>query len=366
MASTEDIPSTTLSPPPSQNAEVESYTIVAPRKVTKKAAIANDDEPLIDLTEALDLKSKKISRKKKQQQKKLERFEQKRVKSDIKSFLELPPELLHEVLIHLLPSDIIRLSHLNRSTRTFIFENESSITRAIIQQRYWVLSQCFPSPIAFETLDPVAQTSLLTPSWQNRLILHTKPYPHIRPIDKFSTCTCMTCVMSWNDLCTILDLAHFQPLLNAHQPLPLIPRGTNPVWNTHLASSHAALVEKAIRSPLHHALILQLHLATIVATLMRPTRWGPKKTAPPQQNPLYRLSESDVQARTDEFLERPGPTNYEPLYFRENYNHLKYAAYVPNRRWEREEGRWVYPRMRRWHAENLAWVVSQAEKGGWR
>ncbi|KXT16424.1 hypothetical protein AC579_5115 [Pseudocercospora musae] len=334
----------------------ESHVIV-PRKASRKAPIQGDDEALVDLTEELALKSKRTDRKKKQQQKKLERLEKKRVKSDVKSFLELPPELLEGVLGYLRPSDIFRLLRLNRSTRDFILDNERSIAKDIITRRYCVLYRCLQVPVALEKVDHVAQQSLLTSSWQDRLRIHTKPYQHIRVIDAKSSCTCLTCVMAWNDLCSVLDLAHFQPTLDRHEALPAIARGSNPEWNSRLAQEHATIVEKAMRSPLHHALTLQLHLASIVATLTRPIRWGNKTFAP--KNMLYHLSNLDVDRDTDEFLERSGPPSYEPLYFREYYNHQKWAAYVPNRKWEKEAQEWLYPKPGQGHADNLAWVVSR-------
>ncbi|KAF7191510.1 hypothetical protein HII31_07012 [Pseudocercospora fuligena] len=347
---------TTETVPVSEKSKEQSY-VVAPRKAFRKAPIQDDDEPLVDLTEALALKSKKTDRKKKQQQKKLERIEKKRVKSDVKNFLELPPELLEEVLSYLRPSDIFRLLRLNRSTRDFILDNEQSIAKDIIRRRYWTLYRCLQIPVALEKVDHVAQQSLLTSNWQDRLRIHTKPYQHIRAIDAKSSCTCMTCVMAWNDLCSVLDLAHFQPTLDRHEALPAIPRGSNPEWNTRLAQEHAAIVEKAMRSPLHHALILQVHLASIMGTLTRPIRWGNKTFAP--KNMLYHLSDLDVERDTDEFLERSGPPSYEPLYFREYYNHQKWAAYVPNRKWDKETQKWLYPKPGQWHADNLAWVVSR-------
>ncbi|EME77840.1 uncharacterized protein MYCFIDRAFT_33834 [Pseudocercospora fijiensis CIRAD86] len=347
--------------PVSKDIEEGSY-VIAPRKASRKAPIQDDDEPLVDLTEALALKSKKTDRKKKQQQKRLERIEKKRVKSDVKSFLELPPELLEEVLSHLRPSDIFRLLRLNRSTRDFILNHEQSISKDIIRRRYWVLYRCLQVPVALEKVDHVAQQCLLTSNWQDRLRIHTKPYQHIRAIDAKSSCTCMTCVMAWNDLCSVLDLAHFQPTLDRHEALPSIPRGSNPEWNTRLAQKHASIVEKAIRTPLHHALILQTHLASIIGTLTRPIRWGNITFAP--KNMLYHLSELDVARDTDEFLERSGPPSYEPLYFREYYNHHKWAAYVPNRKWDKEALKWRYPKFGLWHAENLAWVVSRMRPEG--
>ena len=131
----------------------EESPIIAPRKASRKAPIQDDDEPLVDLTEALALKSKKTDRKKKQQQKKLERIEKKRVKSDVKSFLELPPELLEEVLSYLRPSDIFRLLRLNRSTRDFVLDNEQSIAKDIIRRQYWVLYRCLQVPVALEKVD---------------------------------------------------------------------------------------------------------------------------------------------------------------------------------------------------------------------
>lgn len=333
------------------NPDDEVYTIVGPRRTTKK--IIDDEEPLIDTTEALQLKSKKTERMQKRQQKKLKKTT---VQSDTKSFLELPHELLLEVLGYLLPSDIIRLQRLNKATAAFIEDNETIIARDIIRRRYWVLARSLPLPVPLDQVSSLAQASLQSQKWQDRLRIHKKPYQHVRPIDPRQFCSCMTCVLAWNNLCVVLDLAHFQKNFNNREPIPMIPRGTDPKWNSDLTSFNAGIVEKAVRSPLHYARILQTHLATTVGTINRQYRVG-KKTSAPNPKRLYHLTPADVEGETDEFLERSGPPTLDFPFHRDRYHYIE--AFVPNRGWSKVQGRWLYHFAvpRKVHEGDLEWTM---------
>lgn len=329
----------------------EVYTLIGPRKAAKKPALVDDDEPLVDTTESIPLKSKKTERMQKRQQKKLKKTT---VTSETKSFLELPPELLQEVLGHLRPSDIFRLLRLNKSTRDFVLGNESLIAKDIIVYRYHTLARSFHLPVPLSKVDETAQAALLSKNWQDRLQIHKKPYQHIRVIDPAKVCTCMSCMLSWNNLNVILDLAFFQRHLDSREPIPMIPRGTYPEWNRKLTERNASIVERAMQSPLHYAAILQIHLNTIVGTLTRQVRVG-KKTCHPRR--LFHLSTTDIESGKDVFLERSGPPSYEFPFHRDNYYSLE--AYVPNRKWDRDEQAWIYGTPGKPHENDLSWVVAR-------
>ncbi|GAB7365854.1 hypothetical protein MBLNU230_g7185t1 [Neophaeotheca triangularis] len=319
------------------------------------AALENKDydEPLVDKTEALPLRSKKTDRLKKRLEKKTKK--KKGSGLDVKSFLDLPVELLHEIFSHLRPRDILgSLLLLNRSTKTFIEENETSLARDICARRYWVLSQCFHLPVPLQEVPPKAIPSLLSPQRQQLLTLHRKPYHHIVASFPEEVCTCMTCVFAWNNLCMVLDFAHWQPYLNDREPIPMIPRGSMPEWNTKLLEANGAVVKHAMKSPLTYARILEKHLDSITGTLMRPIRYN-KKISLPNKNRLYNLTSEDVEKGTDGFLDRKGPPSYEPPWHRDNYYSLE--CYVPNRKWDKEELRWKY-----WpaqHRRDLEWIMER-------
>ncbi|GIZ38189.1 hypothetical protein CKM354_000161200 [Cercospora kikuchii] len=342
---------TTSSMPPA--AEQEAYSVISPRAaVSKKGAVVDEDEPLIDTTEQLALKSKKTDRAKKKQERKLKKVS---VTSETKSFLELPRELLDEVLSYLAPSDVIRLQQLNKATQAYIVDNEESIAKTIIARRYHVLSRSFQCPVPFEQLDARTQCSLLSSEWQDKSKLHRNSYYQIvRLLDPRKVCTCTTCMLAWNNLNIILDLAHFQKNLNEREPIPLVPRGTSPKWHTELQERNAAMVMRAMYSPLCYALILQVHLETIVGTLTRTARVG-KKAAHPKR--LYHMSPEDVASGTDMFLERSGPPSTTIPYHRDMYYNLE--AYVPNRAWSKEKQKWLYARAP--HDNDLRWIVSRFE-----
>ena len=69
-----------------------------------------DDEPLVDTTAALQLHSKKTER----MQKRLEKKSKKKPAPKPQSFLDLPSELILEILTYLRPSDLFRLQRLNK------------------------------------------------------------------------------------------------------------------------------------------------------------------------------------------------------------------------------------------------------------
>ena len=145
------------------------------------------------------------------------------------------------------------------------------------------------------------------------LQIHRKPYQHIiKSIDPRKVCTCMNCVFAWNNLCLILDLAHWQKSLDKREPLPMIPRGTSPEWNLKLLDANAAIVERAMEGHLlQHALILEKHLQTTMSTLSRTFRG--RKTVHPKR--LYHFTNVDAETETDEFLERSGPPSVSEISF---------------------------------------------------
>lgn len=339
---------TTPALPPAEN---ETYTLIGPRKLAKQMAKLDDDEPLVDTTKSIPLKSKKTERIKKRQKKKLAKTT---VVSETKNFLELPTELLQEVLSYLRPNNIVRLLRLNKSTRNFILENEGLIARDIITHRYHTLSRSFPLPVPLSQVDASAQAALLSKNWQEKLQIHKKPYGHIKIIDPNQVCTCTSCVFAWNNLNVVLDFAFFQKHLDDRYPIPMIPRGTKPLWNEKLINRNAAMVEKAMHSPLHYAAILQIHLNTIFRTLTRQVRVG-KKTCHPRR--LFHLSSTDIESGTDRFLERSGPPSYEFPFHRDNYYSLE--VYVPNRKWDRDEQAWMYATPGKPHENDVTWIVSR-------
>lgn len=316
---------------------------------------SSDDEPLVDRTAALDLHSKRTLRK----QKKLQKKEAKRVRSDVHSFLDLPHELLSLVLSFIEPSDIFNLLLINRATNELITDYEHAIVESIIARRYWVLAQCFRRPMPIDDVPKDALSALLSRQWQDRMKIHRNPYQHIKQIDSTEVCTCMSCVLAWNNLNIILDLAHWQKNLETREPLPIIPRGRNPEWNVELLARHAAVVFNAMRSPLTYARILQIHLKTTTGTIVRSSRWRKKGEKPNPNKPrLYHLTDQEIESGTDEFLERSGPPNYQPLYMRDNYYSVE--AFIPNRKWDKEKQKWLYyANSSTPHENDLIWIMKR-------
>jgi hypothetical protein len=327
---------------------------------SKKKAVSiladdgDDEEPLVDTTAALQLHSKKTER----MQKRLEKRSKKKPPTKPQSFLDLPSELIVEILTYLRPSDLFRLQRLTKPMQAFIRENEPTIARDLIRSRYSILAKCFPSPVPFQAIGPTYHSALLSPKRQDLLAIHKKPYTHIKPLDPLAICTCMTCVFAWNNLCTILDLAHWQTSLDARVPITMIPRGASPPWNKDLIETSAARVEAAIESPLVYTALLALHLDTTTRTILRRSKYIKTPQGGPvlAQHRPYQMSLAEAARGSDEFLARKGLPSYEFPFHRDNYYNLE--AYVPNRKWSSEEGCWKYYAGTQ-HARDLEWVMDR-------
>ena len=318
-----------------------------PKKKTQ-TTLNDDDEPLVDTTAALPLHSKKTER----MQKRLQKKSKKKPAPKPRSFLDLPSELLLDILTYLRLSDLFRLQRLNRTTKSFIQENEATISREIIRIRYSILAKCFTLPVAFSTLDSKYHSALLSSKRQDLLAIHKKPYQHVKPLDPLDICTCMTCVFAWNNLCTIVDLAHWQQALDSREPIPMIPRGQNPEWNQELITHNATLVRAAMKSPLVYTALLALHLDTTTRTILRRSKYIKARPVLPEHRP-YELSLAEAAQESDIYLARKGPPSYEFPYHRDNYYNLE--AYVPNRKWSREDECWKYYAGTQ-HERDLEWV----------
>ena len=174
----------------------------------------NKEEVLVDRTEKMTLRSKRTERR----QKKMQNKENKRLHSEIHSFLDLPSELLMEVLAYLRPSDLLTLERVSRPVKECVEANERVLAEEIIRIRYPILAKCFPLPVLLKDVDKDFHPALLAPRHQQRLIIHRAPYLHIFPSDPNHICSCMACVLAWNNLCLILDLAHWQKNLDEREP----------------------------------------------------------------------------------------------------------------------------------------------------
>lgn len=326
-------------------------------KLNRHSLAADNEEPLVDTTASIPLRSKRTERLQRRQQKKNMRSS---VHSDVTSFLELPSELLLEVLSFLRPSDLFTLTRVNHSTKDYLESNEQITSESLIHWRYPILAMCFPRPVLFDHVDTSAHSALLSPTHQQRLRIHKVPYQHFKSADPQNTCSCMTCVLAWNNLSLAVDLAHWQTHLDSREPIPMVARGTRPQWNLDLVEVNAQIVNNAIRRPLWYARILQAHLNTTVKTIVRQAAIRRKNRSPirdvPASNRLFHMSGADVASETDAFMQRSGPPSFEFPFTRDNYYTL--ASYLPNRRWD--EGKWIY--YGDLHERDVAWAKMVADR----
>lgn len=116
--------------------------------------------------------------------------------------------------------------------------------------------------------------------------------------------------------------------------MPMIPRGRNPAWNQRLIKANAEVVSRAMHEPLWYACILEAHLKATVRSIKRHSENKGNRRR------RFRMTKEDEQSGTDAFLERSGPPTVDFPFHRDNYYMLE--AYLPNRGWNGDEGRWMY------------------------
>ncbi|KAK0613695.1 hypothetical protein B0T14DRAFT_539446 [Immersiella caudata] len=293
------------------------------------ATALSDEPPLVDLTQALPVKSKRTERLRKKLQKKAH---PKLVGA--RGFEDLPYELTMSIFRLLRPRDFFALCRVSKGLRAFTLAEESRICESVIELRYPVLARCLQRPVLMENLDEPVRQALQSPLRPETQTMYSKPYQHVQPPDLTLVCTCMTCVLRWNSLCLALDFAHWQDDLDTGKPLPIIPRGTHPDWNNNLLSKNAAMVLKSMRSSLWYMRILEIHLGAIIRSVRR---HGQNRG---NQRRRFLMTEEDACNETDVFLEPHGPQTVDFPFSRDNYYMLE--AYLPGRSWSADRNRWVY------------------------
>ncbi|KAI0836859.1 hypothetical protein F5Y06DRAFT_95790 [Hypoxylon sp. FL0890] len=303
---------------------------------------------LEDKTEALTLRSKRTERARKKQAKRTTKAN--RQSQDL---LSLPYELMLEILALLRPSDIFNLQRVSRAFRRFILDIERRIARDITRWRYVCLERCFRLPVLMDHIDPSIQPFVQNPERQGLLTIHKKPYQHIETPDPTEVCTCLTCLLRWSSLCLIVDFAHWQRNLDIGEPIPMIPRGKHPEWNQTLIASNAAIVRKALHSPLWHARLLEAHLHSTTRSIARhAANKGNKRRR-------FRMSKEDLKSGMDLFLERSGPPSFDFPFHRDNYYMLE--AYLPNRGWSAEREKWMYMPAEQ-HEVDIGYILKWADR----
>jgi len=171
-------------------------------------AAGEEEQPLVDLTEALAINSKRSTREQKRRQKK-EKARKNRI-----SMLDLPSELVIDILGHLLPRDVFVLSRVSKPVRQFIKHNEGRIAGEINSSRYAVLKKCFPLPLLLDQVEDSNRSNLQSDERLELLSAHKDWLQHILPADPNVVCTCRNCSMAWNNLCLIVDFCYWQDYLD--------------------------------------------------------------------------------------------------------------------------------------------------------
>ena len=267
----------------------------------------SNEEPLEDKTAALTLKNKRTERLKRKDAARQQ-------KRDAMAGLgKLPTELLLEMLQHTEPRDVFRFALVSQRFYQLVEANAAALGATIIRRRYDILARCFPTPRPLAQVAPNVQALLTDPSRQTQLSIHKRPYQHIRGPDPNELCTCLTCILLWNNLGLVLDFAHWQDSLDAGEPIPTIQRGQTPEWNTQLVARHARIARRAVDNPLWHARILQVHLDSTTRAIRR---HGQNKG---NKRIHVAVTPEEAASGTDSFLAKHGPPSIEFPYQRDEY-----------------------------------------------
>lgn len=308
-----------------------------------------EDRPLVDLTKALAINSKRSTREQKKRHKK-----EKARKNGI-SMLDLPSELVIDILGHLLPRDVFVLSRVSKHIRQFVKHNEGRIAKEINNSRYAVLQRCLQPPLLLDQIEESSRHILQSNERSELSMAHKNWYQHILPPNSNVICTCRSCIMAWNNLCLIVDFCYWQDHLDNGDPLPIIPRGQFPAWNQAVIVANASTILESLYSPLLLGAVFEKYLQSIVRSIHR------QRENKGNKRRRFRMSEEDVAAETDAFLERSGPPSVEIPYTRDKYYMLE--AYLPNRAWIGEQSKWGYAgSMHSWDLERLKAEAALREK----
>ncbi|KAJ4370365.1 hypothetical protein N0V83_004883 [Neocucurbitaria cava] len=299
-----------------------------PRHVSDDTDDDDADAAREDTTAALTLHNKRTAR----MQRKEATRRQKR--EAMVALSKLPTELILESLRHVAPRDAFSFRAVNRRFHALVDAHAGVLGDAMVQRRYSLLAQCLPRPKRLADTPAPVQALLTAGARQKQLSIHKRPYQHIQAPDAHELCTCLTCILAWNNLGLVLDFAHWQAYLDAGEPLPVVARGTTPDWNTQLVARSARIARRAVDSPLWYARILEAHLDSTVRSIRRHAQ------NKGNQRPHVAMTPADADSGTDGFLSKPGPPSIEFPYQRDEYYMLE--AYLPNRWWKKVEGRWVY------------------------
>lgn len=309
----------------------------------------SEEEELIDTTERLALHSRKLDR---QQRKGRKRAEKAAAKRGQAALHLLPVELILDIISYLKPSDVFTVASTCKSLRDQVIMWREVIANSIIDHRFTNLARSFPRPKRLAEVDEKYHSALQSELRQQKLQIHRRPYQHIQSHEPNKLCSCLTCVLLWNNLCLIVDFHHWQARLDDRsikQPITPIPRGENPEWNTKLVYRNSLIVRRALKDSLWYARILEAHLDTIVRTMRRWQRY-PRD----QSKPDYKMTKEEAASGIDAFLGRRGQQTIEFPYRRDVYFHLE--AYMPNRRWDHEKQAWRYVYAGS-HERDCEWVL---------
>ncbi|KAJ0164273.1 hypothetical protein CTA2_1381 [Colletotrichum tanaceti] len=303
------------------------------------------DNDRVTAKRALNARSKKAERMKR----KLEKKNANSARHQTTHLLDLPNELLFNVLLQMRPSDVLSTLQTCKTLRDLVQHNEALLSRRLLSARYAVLAKCFRLPVSLDDIDPKLHVVLQYETRIQMLGIHRR-YQHIPQPDPFAACTCLTCVLRWQALFTIIDFNYWQENLASGQAIPVIPRDKIPEWNTTLQERTARIVLKALKSPLVHARILEMHLKNTCAAIKRQTE------NKGNQRRHFAMSKADEDSGTDSFLEREGPSTADMPFQRDGYDLLE--VYLPTRTWLKNETRWAYMPADI-HDRDLAWAATR-------
>ncbi|OHF00838.1 F-box domain-containing protein [Colletotrichum orchidophilum] len=323
------------------NGDLIDGEISRPTEATKEVT----DSDRVTAKGTLNLRSKKTERMKRKLEKKNAKSSARRVTQ----LLDLPNETLTDIISHMLPSEVYKTAQTCKTLHELIQHNEKLLSRRIISQRYPILAKCFRLPVILDEIDPELHPVLQNSARIEMLGVHRR-YVHVPQPEPYILCTCLTCVLRWQACCVIVDFDKWRPNLDSGVPITNMRRGQDAGWNMVWKDRITDIVLQAVRSPLAHAHMLEIHLNNTCAAVKRQSENKGNKRR------HFKMSRADVESQTDAFLEGYGQPTIDLPYSRDNYYMLE--AYMPGRTWLKDDEKWVYipPDF---HDRDLDWVAKR-------
>ncbi|KAK4167478.1 hypothetical protein QBC43DRAFT_376635 [Cladorrhinum sp. PSN259] len=252
-------------------------------------------------------------------------------------FLDLDDDAMMCILDFCTPSAVWTLSKVCRGLRQLIRTHEAYLINRIIAFRYPNISRSFRLPyLLTQVADTFENENIVSALFTfNERIISQRVHIRLNPRHPAeTTCSCLSCVDRWNNLCLAVDFARWQDHLDDGRPLPHHKPGVDPPEEIRRRSDCREKILDALHRPLFYAMILESHLDSTVRAIQRQSQNKTNRRA------HFPMTSREASSGTDHFLGRQGPNLFDPPYQRDQYYMLE--VFLPGRAWSKTDKEWKY------------------------